>query len=176
MQKCMNINLVLVEHCGGDALCHSYEWMDGPFWMRCRLSNRLDIELFADIIYRYHFTSEMWNLQTAKRIFLFRQFSSIVDVVVSVRLIHLVWNTWHMFRCILQIIVFNSEMARRISSFAVAFISFNAMLHRVICSHANAYFMFLHVTKNGSICHMSNLNFAHFRSLFPNDFLCIPWV
>lgn len=86
-------------------------------------------------------------LVTLKRTFMFWQFCVDVDVVI-VLLIHLVRNSWHIFRCILKIMVVHSEKHAVFHVFVVAFISFD--VHRVICSHANGFFFHVPIPLNAA--------------------------
>lgn len=94
-------------------------------------------------------------------------------VVAVAILIHLASNSCHIFRCILQIIVFYGKWACRFSCFVVScrFYSVWCYVYCVICSHANAFLCSQNIlpkTSAMSIC--QNLNSASFRSFF-NIFL-----
>lgn len=72
--------------------------------------------------------------------FRFRPFA--VDVVI-VLLIHLVWNSWHIFRCILKIIVFTTAIVCCFQCFVVAFI-FHAMLGYLFECQCNSFLSVIH--------------------------------
>lgn len=166
---CFLLNIVVVELVWGE----EFEW---PYICeRQHTICRSDIELFKRdnvlplTIYtvRYVQCATTPNSKQSKRkVFDFGYFM----LMLLCFLIHLVWNSWHIFRCTLQIIV-----VHRLGSVIVfyVFLSSVSLLSRsqrqlaslFVCMPMVFCGVFMAV-KSHTIAHMSNVSEAYFRSYF----------
>lgn len=166
-------NLLLVEHCGGWAGLGWRFWMAIYMWATTHhlpfghwAIQKRQCAAAHNIYCAVQCATAPNSKQPKRKLFDFGYFM----LMLLCFLIHLVWNSWHIFRCTLQIIV-----VHRLGSVIVfhVFLSSVSLLSRsqrqlaslFVCMPMVFCGVFMAV-KSHTIAHMSNVSEAYFRSYF----------